>query len=120
MSSAGSRSGRAPRARPVTRSYTAWPDQPDRARDPSLRRWEHGSRGLVARHPTDVDPADRRPGRDRPALGERHAAEGRADEHEDAGDDDATTTGPGGGACGAGLGDERKMSDTWLKLAEAP
>ena len=58
--------------------HAAGADQPDRAHHASLRCGQRCGRGLVARHPTDVDSADRRPGRDRLALGQRHAAQSRS------------------------------------------
>ena len=62
---------------------TARADQPDRGRHALLGGGQHRGRGLGARHPTDVDPADRRPGRNRLALEQRNAAESRSNDEED-------------------------------------
>ena len=59
-------------------------DQADRARHAALRHRQHRRGGLVARHPPDVDAGDRRPGRNRLALGQGDATQNRGHDHENA------------------------------------
>ena len=63
-------------------------DEADRAIHARVCGGQCSSCGLGARHAADIDPADRRPGRDRLALGQRHAAECGNHEHDDGGNDD--------------------------------
>ena len=85
-SSAGSRSGRAPSSRPVTRSSPRGPIRRIERTTRPCAAGQRGGRRLVARHPADVDAADRRPGGNRPALGQGNAGERRRHEHDHAGE----------------------------------
>ena len=85
-------------------------DQANRTADAGPRDRQDGGGGFVTCHPPDVDPADRRPGRDRPAFGQGDAAERRHHEHDGA-DDNHGGDEPGR-RFGAGLEDGRKRPET--------
>ncbi len=80
-------------------------DQADRARHAALRHRQHRRGGLVARHPPDVDAGDRRPGRNRLALGQGDATENRGHDHENPSEgerDDTASGAVGRRACSFG------------------